>query len=654
MTATKNLIIARYTQVVPVQFSMEDDTTRCDVMVSLPMPTHQRLNINFSHGCQNNVVLHAVDFGAKDTDSGQPGGAQAGGGVREVFWSPSEWPGWWRQLASESAGVFSDLQSCDAGQGEAALRLSLLKLSRRYRSCLRASMETVTASDEEDADTHRQLLNSMEMVWNLSEIVLVDQKRGGVVLGQLLDWVRQHATQFDKSAAAVTEAEIPEKHPDYWNTVYGMVLQGRQAAARKLLRLHSGFGTDPFVSADELLRKVPPLAEGADFELRWRHWQAQCVLRLESGEFGYSPRLQTLVKILCGDAVTFEDLYREMGSWYHLMVSYTLYSRPWVGIFELRHAAEDSIEVFGGPSQLSALDQMLQAALDGDIHKLLKTAQATLPDGWLTAHLADLLCRLPDISGAGRPSFLSELRHHLLVEYGSALCASRSLWQLGAVYLDQCGAQGRARLALLLERLDPRTDRRARKIIQMAESRGLSAVASSVAQVMGRRAMAAGQLGTALAWALRSDCSALASQLADTLVKQYTSSGRFASADFVDNLGSSMLKSDRLMFLGKYREFHRLYEEDSLQEAASLLVTLMTSQLAPKYFWRTLLTDALPLLELQPPAFSTAQTYDLMACVEQLRRSGDLDESSEEVRLLRQALADNLWRASIAEDSVAS
>ena len=44
-------------------------------------------------------------------------------------------------------------------------------------------------------------------------------------------------------------------------------------------------------------------------------------------------------QILCGDAPTFEDLYREMGSWYHLMASYTLYSRPWVGIFDLRSAA---------------------------------------------------------------------------------------------------------------------------------------------------------------------------------------------------------------------------------------------------------------------------------------------------------------------------
>ena len=56
------------------------------------------------------------------------------GGVREVFWSDCERPAWWRQLANESAGVFSDAQACQPGQGEAALRITLLKLSRRYRS----------------------------------------------------------------------------------------------------------------------------------------------------------------------------------------------------------------------------------------------------------------------------------------------------------------------------------------------------------------------------------------------------------------------------------------------------------------------------------------------------------------------------------------
>ena len=53
-----------------------------------------------------------------------------------------------------------------------------------YSSCLRASMETVSGSGAEDADTHRQLLSSMEMVWNLCEIVLIDQKRGESTCGR--------------------------------------------------------------------------------------------------------------------------------------------------------------------------------------------------------------------------------------------------------------------------------------------------------------------------------------------------------------------------------------------------------------------------------------------------------------------------------------
>lgn len=51
------------------------------------------------------------------------------------------------------------------------------------------------------------------------------------------------------------------------------------------------------------------------------------------------------------------------------------------------------------------------------------------------------------------------------------------------------------------------------------------------------------------------------------------------------------------VFLGKYREFHRLYGEKRFSEAAKLLLSLMTAKIAPRSLWMTLLTDALPLLE---------------------------------------------------------
>lgn len=64
---------------------------------------------------------------------------------------------------------------------------------------------------------------------------------------------------------------------------------------------------------------------------------------------------------------------------------------------------------------------------------------------------------------------------------------------------------------------------------------------------------------------------------------------------------ADVLKSENvpalLAFLGKYREFHKLYEEKRFGEAAKLLLSLMTAKIAPRSFWMTLLTDALPLLE---------------------------------------------------------
>lgn len=52
-----------------------------------------------------------------------------------------------------------------------------------------------------------------------------------------------------------------------------------------------------------------------------------------------------------------------------------------------------------------------------------------------------------------------------------------------------------------------------------------------------------------------------------------------------------------LSSVGKYREFHKLYGEKRFSEAAKLLLSLMTAKIAPRSFWMTLLTDALPLLE---------------------------------------------------------
>ena len=79
-----------------------------------------------------------------------------------------------------------------------------------------------------------------------------------------------------------------------------------------------------------------------------------------------------------------------------------------------------------------------------------------------------------------------------------------------------------------------------------------------------------------MSWALRSQDVTFTTFLADRLLHEYTTSGGFASsADLLDHLGTSMVLSDRLTFLAKYREFHRyarfigvLYSEISISGLA--------------------------------------------------------------------------------------
>jgi nuclear pore complex protein Nup85 len=115
--------------------------------------------------------------------------------------------------------------------------------------------------------------------------------------------------------------------------------------------------------------------------------------------------------------------------------------------------------------------------------------------------------------------------------------------------------------------------------------------------------------------------------LADLLLNHYNEEGSFSSTDLLDHLGPNMVLSDRLTFLAKYREFHRLCAGETGPAeageahvaAANLLYSLLQSRLAPKYFWITLLIDTMPYLNNEGEnavIFSSEQTYEILHCLQ--------------------------------------
>ena len=128
-------------------------------------------------------------------------------------------------------------------------------------------------------------------------------------------------------------------------------------------------------------------------------------------------------------------------------------------------------------------------------------------------------------------------------------------------YLSSLPFQGRQRLECLLERMPLQSEMKAGKVIALASERGMAGVVGTACKVMGMRALKAGRIGTAMGWALRSQDVQFTTFLADQLLTAYCESGEFSSSDLLDHLGHSMVVSDRLTFLAKYREFHKLCQQ---------------------------------------------------------------------------------------------
>ena len=68
---------------------------------------------------------------------------------------------------------------------------------------------------------------------------------------------------------------------------------------------------------------------------------------------------------------------------------------------------------------------------------------------------------------------------------------------------------------------------------------------------MGLQALRRKRYVVALSWCLRAKDEVFSSYLTDQFLNHYMETGTFLQCDLIDNLGSSMLLSNKLTFLGK-------------------------------------------------------------------------------------------------------
>ncbi|XP_064594752.1 nuclear pore complex protein Nup85-like isoform X2 [Liolophura sinensis] len=564
--------------------------------------------------------------------------------IHQVKWDTEMHEPITRKLVNESRNIFMLLQHKVTECSGAALKPHLVKASRQYRAVLKAcsiNLHTAAGSTFNEEERERlerqvQIYEMIELIWSLCEMLFIEVSPGGVILTQLLEWLRWNFCEAETQALEVMQYDPPENHKEYWDTIYRFVLQGRVDNARKLLSLHSQIGEDSFQSLDELLKKLP------------------------------------LQAILCGDEDIFSELKDLCETWYHMLVSKMLYQNPTVKASDLQYYVHGCINEYAARGRLGELDNILIAALEFDIHQVIKDCSSVLGSWWFVVHLTDLFHHSGGLE-AQKQGYGSNLREFLLLEYASGLMSHNSLWQIGIDYFDHCPEFGRSYLELYLEHIPLDTEKKAWKILRICEAREMNHQVRSICRSMGMKALHNGRLGSALSWCLRSKDVAFATMITEKFLTEYTDKGDFSNLDLIDKLGPSMLLSKRLTFLGKYREFHKLYEDGDIYAAAELLLSLLTARLTPRQFLLTLLTDALPMLEYEEVIFTSHQTYELMYCLESITLSKTQDDhkppkgesqsgaqvkkglsetEKEKIELMRLALARNLARAILKEGTL--
>uniref|UniRef100_A0A3B5APM8 Nuclear pore complex protein Nup85 n=1 Tax=Stegastes partitus TaxID=144197 RepID=A0A3B5APM8_9TELE len=535
-----------------------------------------------------------------------------------------------RKLFNESHHIFVGLQTIREDLPSKSRKPQFVSISKNYRSVIRACMEELqqVAVPVCFVSSQVSILLAIELIWNLCEVLFIDAAPAGSLLLHLLDWVRLHKADVDEKAREVLQSDSPAEHRDFWD-----VPGGTQTLT--------------------------------EFDVKWRHWHEEVDRCLQDNSFASNRHLEIICKVLLGDEDTLLEHKELLGTWYHFLVTRLLFCHPTVKPTELHYYAQSCMTMFlDSRSVPEPLDSILLAAFEFDIHQVIKDCSIALNNWWFVAHLTDLLdhCKLLQSHNL---HFGSNLREFLLLEYASGLFTHHSLWQLAVDYFDNCPEFGRVYLELQIERVPLDTERKALKVLRICEQRQMSEQVRSICKIMAMRALRNNRLGSALSWSIRAKDAAFATLISERFLQDYCARGTFSDLDLIDNLGPAMLLSDRLTFLGKYREFHKLYEEKRFSEAAKLLLSLMTAKIAPRSFWMTLLTDALPLLEQKefPSDASNTQTSTgpvwthSLHSLESAEPLIDLSFQEEDieltkVELLRLALARNLAMAIVKEGTV--
>ncbi|XP_055612851.1 nuclear pore complex protein Nup75 isoform X2 [Uranotaenia lowii] len=537
-----------------------------------------------------------------------------------------------RSLVTECSHVFLNLQL--VRNSNVAGAIDYLKISRTYRSAIRACLEKlqnlITSTELPNAEQYQNYVTifySVECIWHLVEILIVNSNSVNAVVPNLLEWVRFHFPTAERLATELLQQgrEI-DSHDDYWPVVKGLIIQGQTNVARALLKLHTNSESVCFEVADQILQTMPVYSVYGGlsiqkFKSQWQYWSANARSKVDAGILMVEPELEEIVKLVIGDRQTWTDQCQFASCWYEYFPGYLFYTESTCKYYELGTYANNWLSQWistGGTNpSYKYLDKIILSVMENNLPQVLHNIQNICDNKWFVTHLVDLLyhCGQLTLSTGSADEQDSEklFRESLLYDFGCLLMTHKAgLWEAGLDYLEFSSTEGLGAREALLARIPIRNEKQALKLISAAKKNGFASVESEICKVLVKKNLSNKLYGNALEWAIRSRDSFYVSAVANIFLEHYCNHGEIMCEDVIANIGAKMFISPRLIFLVKYYDFRQFYRERSFAQAAELLINLLDSKITPNYFWPSLLADTIPLLEFKEPVIPTKETYTIL------------------------------------------
>jgi nuclear pore complex protein Nup85 len=499
-----------------------------------------------------------------------------------------------------------------------ATQKSVAAQSREY-------LKTIVGNARKSTGKEASFYSTLHSIWHLCHILLFDTKPDVPVLSSLFNWVQlNYSKDLMADFELVTKYAQPESHEKYWDLINTCLMRGYFDAVKQLLVFIDKAFVEDVTPTFEIIKLIDNYPRFEDFPTitgfkdAWFKWHQDAVFAFENTVHMnippiYQKRFLPLFGIISGQQ---NEITSKAISWPDSVLGLLFFAFPLHDSFSISELTFIARQAF---DMENLIDRIHLSILDQDLGLTINLCAQF--NSWLVTHLVDLLERekLLEDSYQEIKKFEVEcsITESFVLNFAELLLSEDELWETSLNYFKSCTNFGRTYLESIIPNIKIDSIDKFKNIIKYCEENDIKEAKNIILRNRARSQYDCKNYSQAILFYLQADDLSSVSTIVERILQSYTETGDKTYETITNGIPDTLIyKSNQLSFLLRYQEFQKFYNQKRFTEAAQLVVLLLTSGLAPKLFWKTLLFEILPMLEGQICVFTVDQLMELMRCVE--------------------------------------